>query len=659
MTGETSSTCYTPPEITTLKQLIDLFEQFLTNDTDEPATNDSGTIESLKSRLNFEPYATTAALTTALASIDAPQLVADQEAQAIYAVVSDGSSNILIEITSAAALEGAFDTRLTELEARGSPVYATTGGTVDEITLATPTGAGTITEEDGLSLLFIPPGANTIAPTVALNGGTARDIVSDAAGTALTSGALGTSPVIIVYDATNTRWQLLAGGSGSASDDEIKTLTVANSALTVRVSENERQLRVLSGNVVYLLGHDGQSLGAPRGNSKVSLSAPTRARMFNAGIWPHFINTPSGFDSVLASDTATNAAHNIYVERIASLVQLAEYDDDGGKESPWTGCASWIENVDTMTWYAGQGSQRVARLGGEGIHLTSETQMLESFARLVRAEGKEPVWPFSGFPQGHADAIAGTEPEVWKAAVLDLQQRRTDLASATWGYDVPLVPHITEVMNNSGYALTNNDFTDAEAYANTRAIMIAQSVIAEENALIYCAGPTYQWVTLDGVHTDGRETRLRGEMDGKVGASIMSGAGWTHCYITSASVSGSDITVSIRVPVGSLALDTTLVDDPGDSGFEVLDNGGTALAISSVTVGTTAGGMCDVIVSVASGTPSTLRYALQEFGYKGGPGNGNAASDGARGNLRDSDPAVAKYDGTPLYNWLCPKEIAL
>ncbi|WP_425072596.1 hypothetical protein [Sagittula sp. S175] len=425
-------------------------------------------------------------------------------------------------------------------------------------------------------------------------------------------------------------------------------------AMILRLDGLELQNRILRGQTVALMGHDGQSEGVPRGNSRVSTSAPAKARMFASGVWPHFVSTPNGFPSALVADTSANGGHNIYMDRLTSLVPLAEYDDDGGKESLCTGCAWWMQNVDTVSWYVGQGSQTVASLSGEGIHLTSEALMLVQFGALVRAEGKEPVWPFSIFTQGHADAAIGTDPEVWKQAVLDLQRYRTDLASAAWGYAVPLVPHITEVMNNSGYAGTTTT-----QYAQTRAIMQAQSVIAEENDSIHCAGPTYQWPTEDAVHTDSRERRLRGEMFGKVGKLIADGLTWEHCNIRSASVAGSDITVTIHAPVGDLVSDTVLIDNPGSLGFEVFDSGGTALTISSVIIGATVGGLCDVTVTVASGTPATLRYAMQSLAYKGGPGVPNPTFGGARGCLRDSDTAVALYDGTPLYNWLCPKEVSL
>jgi hypothetical protein len=428
--------------------------------------------------------------------------------------------------------------------------------------------------------------------------------------------------------------------------------------LNIRFDNLERQNRILAGNVVNLLAHTGQSEGVPRGNSRVSTTAPSGARMFESGVWPHFVSTPAGFDSALVADSSNNSSHNIYMERLASLVSLAEYSDDGGKESLSTGCAWWLPDAETVSWYAGEGSQTVESLSGSGIHFSTEALMLVEFGSLVKAEGKEPVWPFSIFTQGHADAFAGTDPAVWKQAVLDLQQYRTDLASAAWGYDVPLVPFITEVLNNSGYATTNGAFSHAEAYENTRAIMQAQSVIAEENSSVYCAGPTYQWATEDGVHTDGRERRLRGEMFGKVGRRIKDGLSWEHCNIRSATLSGSDITVSVYVPVGDLVSDTVLVDDPGDLGFEVFDSGGGSLTVSSVSIGATVGGLCDVTVTVASGVPAVLRYAMQELGMAGGPGLQGTGS-GARGCIRDSDTAVAVFDGSSLYNWLCPKEITL
>lgn len=97
----TDPSCYTPPSIATLKELVDLFGRFMANDAETPA---SATLDSLqgmlKQRLNFIPYATSAELQGALAGIDAPQLVLDLEARILYAVIKVAGQNQLTQITS-------------------------------------------------------------------------------------------------------------------------------------------------------------------------------------------------------------------------------------------------------------------------------------------------------------------------------------------------------------------------------------------------------------------------------------------------------------------------------------------------------------------------------------------------------------------------------
>lgn len=186
------------------------------------------------------------------------------------------STNVLATLTASVGV----------LEGHQSPVLATAGGTADAITLAT--ADGTITEADGLSLLFIPAAANTGAVTVALNGGDAEPLVLNAAA-ALTPETLGTSPVLIVWSAADSHWRLSGGDLGHP-----KTVMVAcqdaagapTSSMAVTVNGSDVPVQA-----------DGVAL-----TEVASLSSLVAA-------------FPGGWASIDAHDETTDAIHAVAVGR--------------------------------------------------------------------------------------------------------------------------------------------------------------------------------------------------------------------------------------------------------------------------------------------------------------------------------------------------------
>ncbi|MFP6685386.1 MAG: hypothetical protein VB934_11760 [Polyangiaceae bacterium] len=104
------------------------------------------------------------------------------------------------------------------------------------------------------------------------------------------------------------------------------------------------------------------------------------------------------------------------------------------------------------------------------------------------------------------------------------------------------------------------------------------------------------------------------------------------------------ITVSFAVPAPPLVLDTTLVTDPGNFGFEYVDDSRAPPAIVDVAI--TAPTVVTVtLASVPTGANQRLRYA-----YTGVDGAPSGPLTGPRGNLRDSDATVSAH-GYDLSNW--------
>ena len=118
----------------------------------------------------------------------------------------------------------------------------------------------------------------------------------------------------------------------------------------------------------------------------------------------------------------------------------------------------------------------------------------------------------------------------------------------------------------------------------------------------------------------------------------------------SISRAGSVVTVTYFVPAPPLTLDTVHVTNPGNFGFDFVDNG-TLVPLSSVVV-TGADTVTITLGAVPSGVNMRLRYAQNQDTNPATRciGPGTVYGGGARGNLRDSDATPSRY-GYDLWNW--------
>lgn len=163
---------------------------------------------------------------------------------------------------------------------------------------------------------------------------------------------------------------------------------------------------------------------------------------------------------------------------------------------------------------------------------------------------------------------------------------------------------------------------------------------------VVLVGPKYhlQYVK-DGVHLTSEGYRHMGEDYAKAYRRvILEGKPWEPLRPIATTREGAVITVKFAVPSPPLVLDTTLVSDPGNYGFEYTDASASPPAITKVELL----GPDTVAITLAqapTGEGRRLRYAFTGIrGARSGP------LTGARGNLRDSDPTHSRA-GHRLYNW--------
>lgn len=195
-------------------------------------------------------------------------------------------------------------------------------------------------------------------------------------------------------------------------------------------------------------------------------------------------------------------------------------------------------------------------------------------------------------------------------------------------------------------AWTSTANLNAATSKSTVAILAAHVALPAKLPLV-C--PKYIFTyNADGIHLEGGAMyRWLGEYYGKAYEQhVVRGIQWEPLRPTSVVRSGATITVSLTGRVGNLALDTTMVTNPGNFGFEWEQVGGTARTIASVAL---SGDNTQVIITLSGdpGTPTTQRLAYAKTGIAG---NDGGPTTGPRGNLRDSDPTVGPSALT-LYNW--------
>lgn len=244
----------------------------------------------------------------------------------------------------------------------------------------------------------------------------------------------------------------------------------------------------------------------------------------------------------------------------------------------------------------------------------------------------------------HGESQSNTTQAQYVAMMAEwINDYRGDIVAVT-GQAVPPVAFISQM-------LTGDPGTIPQ-------IPLAQLQAHNENPNIIMVGPKYAYPYWDTYHMQAPGYIKMGELEARAERLTQVSGKWQPLKVMSASLSGTKITLRLNNlpdgnagtsgPIGKLAIDTSVVSDPGNYGFQL-----SAGTISTVAIG--ADGVSIVITTtaaIAAGT--TLTYALQPT--LNSPQNGN----GRRGCIRDTDLRdFSRYDMTPLYNWLCAFSINL
>lgn len=375
-----------------------------------------------------------------------------------------------------------------------------------------------------------------------------------------------------------------------------------------------------------LFSRSGQSLalGSVGGSVTplvVSTGSITKSRMFDPGG-----TRPRIDDSRVAVDSEP-----FFVDRCAAITTLSEVVSSNFGETYNTGVG--VQNAATDILHGGiaRGAQRIDQLSLGTFYFTDLIVSIGEAKKRIEEAGGTFDWPVHWWAQGEADVVDETSYADYRASLLQYFSDLKTFANAQ--LDGSYSPKFfTYQISNPFVSGKPDNWGPADALLD----------VGLNVTDMYCVGPWYWLTYADTAHLTSAYYRIGGELIGKVINKVLNGEDWKPLHWTNVSRVGTTITITYDVPVGPLALDTTLVSDPGDYGFEYSGANITDVSLS---------GADQVVITIDADSGGTLGYARTQT-------NNNTVGPtfGARGNLRDSDTTLCYYNASYLYNWACHQE---
>lgn len=556
-------------------------------------------------------------------------------------VFNDGTGSFTVAITDAGVLQaGNAAITLANISNLVTSLASINSAVIGGVTLGTDPQGNALTIYDALYQICVQ-----VSSTGALSAGTAT--VNNLAavnslllpdGTSIGS----TLPAGFVAGFVDTLYQLSAGlksdgtwamGSGSAVNLTVTNLTAANiSSPSLTGSSTPKSLKKLLADIVHIVSY-GQSLSCGiNGMPLQTTSALYNAIKFNGGVRAQDGGSVS---------SANHASFQPYIETFATT------PDGDGYETLLGGCIKMLYDLTVKENYGftntsmkvlgsapGEGGQQISSLSQyPGTYMQRVKDDLTYGYSLAQAGGKtyEPLAML--WIQGEANQAAGTTASDYITAFGSMMTQINSFATTVMGssFTFPVFTYqFASWMNwtvNTTYPV----------------IPLALSTLAATRSDVVLATAIYMLPYYDKAHLTGPGYKIFGAYQGlAIKRTILDGVKFTPLQPIDHLVQGSLITTRFN-PVGGLVLDTSIVSDPGNYGFSLVDSSGNALTISSVT--------CNydtVTIAAASAVPAgaKLRYA-----FVGGTVNTNPGpTTGPRGCLRDSQGDTIIFDPTGV-NW--------
>jgi hypothetical protein len=297
------------------------------------------------------------------------------------------------------------------------------------------------------------------------------------------------------------------------------------------------------------------------------------------------------------------------------------------------------------TWYASRGYIWAFDEGMMQVQSAMTLAQANGLSYVVRGvtavhgegDNDDLYFAFRIFPLAGTDGTAN-KIQNYEDALVEWQQDYENSIKAITGQTLPVPLYISQMNGWTWSANRYNSVTAINQYtAHKRAL---------GKVVLVTPGYIFPFAN-DFLHYTAEGQRRMGEYFAKAYMSkIVTGRDWEPVRPKVVSLAGNVITVQFYVPVPPLALDTTLVSQAANYGFNYTDDSGAVPAITSVALA----GADSVTITLASpptGGAKKISYANVWNGSVARPG----PFTGVRGNLRDSDATASQSGGGPLHNW--------
>ncbi len=360
-----------------------------------------------------------------------------------------------------------------------------------------------------------------------------------------------------------------------------------------------------------------------------------------------------GVEGVPTLSTMQPYANTMFIGGVmsGSAVQLASFSPlmEGLVETLSSSFANLVTKEARETVLVGQPAGKTSHdllVSGHGISATAYIGLKRGTAAYAKGLAQAQA--------GHDLALAANKTHVVRAVTN--VHGESDSQNANLTYEANLLEwqsnYETDVKAITGQAesipMLHTQFSSWTRLAGfpTTSIIPSAQLAAHLNApgKVILVGAKYHLpYAPDGVHLTSEGYRHMGEDYAKVYRRvILEGKAWEPIRPKTVARAGKVVTVKMYVPTPPLRLDTTIVSNPGNFGFEWKDDGATA-TIQSVAI--TASDTVVITLTDIPGANARLRYA-----FTGTSGALAGPTTGPRGNLRDSDETRSR-NGYALYNW--------
>lgn len=372
----------------------------------------------------------------------------------------------------------------------------------------------------------------------------------------------------------------------------------------------------------HIIGN-GQSLSEGQGSTARTINAYSNV-MFNSGIKPAPGNVPTSF--VPLAEQSTERGNVSMCNLVTGLARsVAGVDPDTTKR-----------DVRFLVSHVGYGARALKYIRKNPVTDGSETtSYADAIAQVTAAKtiAQGLGWGYEvlAMPFHHGESDDWVERSNFPDYATQLQNFWTDYNTdikAITGQTRDLTMFVTQTsahqrfFTNPSSSLANYNLF--KQYPNRFVLVCPKYWLSYSDAL---------------AHLDTNGYNAMGDLVAVAMAQhFLEGKPWKPLYPTSIARSGAVLTVNFNVPVAPLVFDTTNVTNPGNYGFEYVDNSNSPVTINSVVLGNDG---VSVIITLASSVPGKLRYA-----YTATIGAAPGPTSGPRGNLCDS----ASYQNT--YNLL-------